>query len=147
NVPPVARTMYIPDHPEWVFVEFDFSGADAMVVAYVSGDPHMIRVFESGQDYHSVNAAMIYNLEVPNKDFITKGDVPKELRQSSKAISHGANYGRGYKAIALQLGISESEGRLRFNNYFATYPGIPRWHDSIYHQLQTTGTLITPFGR
>ncbi len=102
---PEARAMFIPDYPDHEFAGCDLSGADAMVVAYVSEDPNMIHVFESGQDYHAVNTALIYGIDVPNPDFIVKSDVPKNKRQSSKAVSHGANYGRGYKAIALDLGI------------------------------------------
>jgi DNA polymerase-1 len=141
------RAMFIPDHPDWMFTEADLAGADARIVAYISGDPNLIRVFETGADYHSTNTAMLYDIAVPNPDHIEKYDVPQDIRKQSKPISHGANYGRSYRSIALELRISETEAKQKMNRYFDLYPGIVAWHRDVRNELRRTGTLVTPFGR
>lgn len=143
-----VREMFIPSHDDWLLTEADLSGADARVVAYESEDPGLILLFESGADYHSTNTFMIFDeVEVPNPEHIEKYDVPQDLRKKSKSISHGANYGRSYKSIALELGIGETEAKERLNKYHNTYPGIEQWHRRIQRQLRETATLETPLGR
>ena len=149
NIPhgPV-REMFVPTHEDWVFTEADLSGADAMVVAYESEDPGLINLFEQGADYHATNTFMIFDeCEVPNPEHIEKYDVDQNLRKKSKSISHGANYGRSYKSIALELQTGEKRAKELLQTYKNSYPGIEQWHRRIERQLREEGTLETPLGR
>ncbi len=142
-----VRSMYVPSHSDWIFTEADYSGADALVLAYVCGDPGMIALFESDADYHATNTYLFFECPVPNPSFIRKEDVPEDLRFQSKAISHGSNYGRGYKAIALELRKSETEIMEKQKIYFNRYPGIKQYHREIQRILKTTATIETSMGR
>lgn len=144
-----VRSMFVPSHEDWVMTEGDYSGADAMVVAYLSEDPGLIELFnDPEQDYHANNTYLFFDeCEVENPDKIGKYDVAPKLRQKSKAISHGSNYGRSARAISLDLGEPVKVTERKQNKYFNTYPGIKMWHRRVKRKLKEDGILETPFGR
>ena len=79
NVTGKARSMYTPD-PGCTFLAADLSQAEARVVAYLSEDTNMIKVFNSDGDVHTMNAATIFQIPIE--------DVTKQMRQDGKRITH-----------------------------------------------------------
>ncbi len=139
NIPdgPV-KTLFIPDDGK-TFINADLSQAEARVVAYVSGDQRLIRVFHEGGDIHKRNAANIFNVSV---DAVTDNQ-----RQLAKRVVHASNYGMGPITFSKQCGISAAEAKRLLNQYFATYPGIARWQLETAAKVKREKRLTTPMGR
>lgn len=115
-----VKTTYIADEGFELF-EADYSQAEDRGVAFSSGDPTLLNIFESGVDSHSYKAAMFFGIPYetiyrePTQEFIhgeTGEFVPavpgkvllKPIRQLGKRINHGANYNMGEQVLLETMG-------------------------------------------
>ena len=139
NVPPgIARDVVVAD-PGCVFVQADLSQAEARVVAYLAREQRLIDVFNQGGDIHRRNAAAIFK--------VPEAAVTIPQRSLAKKIVHASNYGMGIQKFARETGLPIAEAKRLREQYFATYPGIKRWHLSTEDTLLRTRILTTPYGR
>ena len=138
NIPPICRQVFVADD-EKVLIEADLSQAEARVVAYLSGEERLIRLFEKGGDIHRQNAAWIFSKPLE--------EVSKKERSLAKRLVHASNYGIGARAFAIHAGISQNEAKALLQRYFDTFPKIKEWQLRIQTELRKTRTLTTPFGR
>jgi DNA polymerase I-like protein with 3'-5' exonuclease and polymerase domains len=87
------------------FGEADYSQAEDRGVAFSSGDPALLDIFERGVDSHSFKAAMFFGIpyeeiyDVVNHKVLNKG-----IRQLGKRINHGANYNMGAQVLLETMG-------------------------------------------
>lgn len=123
----------------YTLINADLSQAEARVVAYLSSEERLIRIFESGGDIHRKNAALVFNK--------LEGQVTDEERQLAKGVVHASNYGMGARTFATMAGVTEGRAKQLLNQYFAAYPRIKYWQTQIQDTLRRTRTLTTPFGR
>ena len=159
-----------------ILIEFDKSGAEWVIVAYLSGDARMLEVVESGRSPHPVTAKLISGVPEPLiiaesklvglhtdpeiiKDIrqtslpeLYTGDyfLPRHmsLRQMGKKSNHGLNYNMRYKRFALENEMDEGDAKTIVTKYREeAYMGIPIWHEAVRRQLQKDRTLINCFGR
>lgn len=158
-----------------ILLEFDKSGAEWVIVAYLSGDARMIDVAESGKSPHIVTGALLTGLseelvyrehklvdKATNADEVTRLRAPimeelskniflprtMSIRQAGKKSNHGLNYRETYKMFALINEIEEREAKPMCEAYSTTiYPGVGRWWEAIDQQLRQTRTFTNCFGR
>lgn len=159
-----------------ILMEFDKSGAEWVVVAYLSGDARMLDVVESGKDPHLVTGSLISSVPedlVAHEDkLVGKNTDPDEInrrrlpigealegtaqflprsmsiRQAGKKSNHGLNYNMRYKRFALENEIEEAEAKLMVSQYReVAYPGVPQWHKSIEAEMRRDRTMTNCFGR
>lgn len=90
---------FVRARPNHFFWEIDFSGADAVYVAYESEEPAMIEVFEKSLDSHAMTAKTLFHQWTYEQLVAGKKagdpaviDPITGVRQIGKKISHGANY-------------------------------------------------------
>lgn len=158
-----------------LLLEFDKSGAEWVVVAYLSGDARMIDVVESGKSPHVVTGAIMSRApeELVKKEdkIIEKNTDPDvisalrrqhmpelfdmnlflprtmSIRQCGKKSNHGLNYDEQYRTFALTNEIEEWEAKIIVAKYREeVYPGIPLWHEAIRDELKDGRTLIDLLG-
>lgn len=79
-------------------VEFDYSNADARVVAAYSGDKEYLKRFEPGIDAHELTGRMVWGDVVYDSD-------PATYRQQAKMCTHAYSYGARPKTLARQTGL------------------------------------------
>jgi len=158
-----------------IFIELDKTGAEWVVVAYLSGDAQMLKVVESGESPHPMTGHLISGVPIPviekEDRLIGHRTDPEELedirggiaelqgnnyflprtmsiRQAGKKSNHGLNYGMGYRRFALENEVEEREAKAIVSMYREeAYPGIPVWWHTIREQLSKDRTLINCFGR
>ena len=70
-----------------------------------------------------------------------------DLRRSAKAINFGLIYGMSSFGLAKQLGLSRSEAQSYIDLYFARYPGVKNYMDTIRELAREQGYVETLFGR
>ena len=139
NQPKLCRAYMVPSSPEKILVNVDLKQADARVVAYESGDPALIALFQSGEDYHKANAKNIFG--VASIDAVTGGQ-----RQRAKTGGHAVNYGAQGSRLAEAMEISLSEATLFRSLYLQTYPYISQWHRRVKNGLLKNRTIISALG-
>lgn len=135
--------MFIPD-PEFIMIEADLSGADALVVAREAADKELENDIISGVDLHSKNATELFGSEFTRLE--KDSPLRYQLRQQTKQGVHATNYGALARTLALILGWPVSRAEAFQRNWFSRHPGIYEWHRKIERQLSKDRTIHNAFG-
>jgi DNA polymerase-1 len=138
NIPKELRHLFIPNEGK-VFIELDLSQAETRIVAYLSQDPTMMAVFETGKDIHTYTASRIYHKP--------EAEVSKEERYKAKCSNHGFDYGMGPIVFARQHSLTGAEAAFLMSEHFKTFPMVKVWQSEIRRQLWATRVVSTPLGR
>lgn len=173
NLPQEFKKFLVADEG-CVFWEVDKRQAEWVIVAYLTGDPNMIRVIEDEKDTHIHTASLMFDcppeiLELESKlvGSNTDQDTVRELRmgnpdianyvsklprtmsgrQCGKKSNHGLNYDEGFVQFALLNEIEQSESKRIVEAYHQIYPGIRIWYESIKKQLHKDRSLTNCFAR
>jgi DNA polymerase-1 len=137
------REAFVPreadEHGEWVLLAADYSQVELRIMAHLSGDPAMVEAFEHGRDIHASTAAMVFGVEPE--------EVDRELRGRAKAINFGLLYGMGPARLARETGLTVVEAREFIERYFASFPTVREWIDSLLAAARETGWVETLMGR
>ncbi len=120
-------------------VACDYSQIELRIMAHLSEDPGLVAAFEGGQDIHRATAAEVFGVPLEQID-------PNQ-RRAAKAINFGLMYGMGAFGLARQLGISRGDASDYMALYFARYPGVQRYMESVRQQAREHGYVETVFGR
>jgi DNA polymerase-1 len=120
-------------------VACDYSQIELRIMAHLSEDPGLLAAFEGGQDIHRATAAEVFDVPLEQVD-------PGQ-RRAAKAINFGLMYGMGAFGLARQLGISRGEAQDYIALYFARYPGVQRYMETVRQQARDKGYVETVFGR
>ena len=144
NIPKEARTCFVPD-PGYVMFYSDQQGAEARVVAYLSGDENYIAAVEGG-DSHTMVASMVFGFP-PDRELAEREYYRGySYRDITKKGAHGSNYYGKPFTLAQQMKVETAVAEAFQNQYFRRFPGISDWHVWVAKQLQTKGYLVSPFG-
>ncbi|MSR60852.1 MAG: DNA polymerase I [Planctomycetes bacterium] len=137
------RAAFVPRlsdaHGEWLLVSADYSQIELRVMAHLSGDEHMRRTFERGEDVHAATAARVFGI-MPEL-------VTREMRDKAKVINFGLLYGMGPQRVARETGMPLAEAKTFVERYFASFPTIRAWMDNLLEQARRTGYVETLLGR
>ncbi len=137
------RKAFVPrasdESGDWVLLAADYSQIELRVMAHLTGDEHMCRAFEEGQDIHAATAMRIFGVE---RDAITR-----EMRSQAKVINFGLLYGMGPQRLARETGFSVPEAREFIERYFSSFPTVRRWIDDLLAKARQTGYVETLLGR
>jgi DNA polymerase-1 len=117
----------------------DYSQIEMRIMAHLSGDELLIEAFRSGQDFHSITAARVFN--VPAED------VTLEMRAKIKAMNYGLAYGLSAFGLSGQLGIEPGEARGLMDEYFQTFGGIRDYLEGVVDEARKSGFTETIKGR
>ena len=107
------RRMFIADDG-FRMASIDFSGVELKVLAALSQDPVMLKVFKDGGDLHQTTA-----------------DSTGVSRKIAKTVNFGKVYGAGPNTLARQSGISVEEAQKVCDLFDSTYKGVTNFS----HQL------------
>ena len=125
--------------PGMKLIAADYSQIELRVLAHLSGDEHLIRVFREGRDIHTQTAAWMFGLE-PER-------VSSEQRRAAKTINFGVLYGMSAHRLSRELSIPYAEAEGFIERYFASYPGVRAWIERTLADARQRGYVETLFGR
>ncbi len=135
----LIRRAFVPA-PGNVFLVGDYSQIELRILAHMSGDAGLLEAFvDEDRDIHTATAASVFGLD--------DGEVTPELRRRAKAINFGLLYGMEAFGLADRLGISRDEARGHMDAYFATFPSVKAFMESIVEDAKARGYTETMFGR
>lgn len=110
----------------FIFGDWDESQLEYRVLAHYSRDPALLEGFATNEDFHSVTAKAVYNLECAVKDVKAKHPA---LRSKAKNGNFCLNYGGGAAKLAFMSRISLNEAKEFIELRKANLPGIYDWWD------------------
>ncbi|MDD5276247.1 MAG: DNA polymerase I [Methylovulum sp.] len=120
-------------------VAADYSQIELRIMAHLSADSGLLKAFSAGEDVHRATAAEVFG--------VAPDQVTNDLRRSAKAINFGLIYGMSSFGLAQQLGLSRGQAQAYIDLYFARYPGVKNYMDTIREQAREQGYVETLFGR
>ena len=148
NIPKEARKMYRAPKG-WKIVQADYSQAEAVVVAHLTGDHKLIKMFndsfglskteKSRYDIHKMTYALMADIAI--------SDVNKDQRDAGKTVRHAVSYSAGPQVLANRLGVQLSAARKLIELYHRVNPTLRMWYTSIQQELKRTKMLVNLFGR
>lgn len=122
-----------------VFLAVDYSQIELRLLAHLSGDEHLVRAFNEGEDFHAETAARVFGLPV--------SEVTPDLRSRAKAVNFGIVYGQQAYGLSQSLHISMAEARDMIDRYYEAYPGVRTFLDNVVARAKQTGYAETMYGR
>ena len=123
----------------YLLVSFDYSQIELRIAALMSQDSYFINSFKEGKDIHSAVAMKVFNVK--------ENEVTPEMRRRAKVINFGILYGMGVNALRSNLGTDRKEAQIFYDNYFAQFPTIASYLESIKNFAKENGYTKTLFGR
>lgn len=122
-----------------VFLAVDYSQIELRLLAHLSGDEHLVRAFNEGEDFHAETAARVFGVPV--------SEVTPDLRSRAKAVNFGIVYGQQAYGLSQSLHISMAEARDMIDRYYEAYPGVRTFLDNVVARAKRTGYAETMYGR
>jgi len=136
--PGAVEKEYFIARPGYKLVEFDYSNADARVVAAYSGDAAYITRFDPGVDAHELTGRLVFG-EKYDED-------PKHYRQVAKMLTHAYSYGARPKTLTYQSGIDIEITTMFCRVMDETYKDVVGWQRKSAEQGES-GWITNDWGR
>lgn len=123
----------------YVLVDADYSQIELRVLAHIAQEKKMIEGFHGSMDIHTKTASEVFSVPVE--------EVTKELRSAAKAVNFGIVYGISDFGLSNNLNITKKQAQEYIDLYFARYPGIKTYMDTVVKEVEELGYSTTLCGR
>jgi len=121
------------------FLAADYSQIELRILAHMSGDKTLTKVFIDDQDIHTQTAAQLFDV-APDK-------VTRQQRQIGKRINFSIIYGLTPYGLARELNIKPGEAKEYIDKYFQQYAGVAKWMEKAVQEAQKQGYAQSLWGR
>jgi len=132
------RKAFVPTAGHELLVA-DYNQIELRVIAHLADDPGLVGAFESGQDIHNTTASSVFG--------VASDEVTVEMRSKAKMVSYGLAYGMEAYGLGQRLAIPTEEAAEILDAYFAAFPNVKSFMDSVVAETKERGYTETMFGR
>jgi len=122
-----------------LFAGADYSQIELRVLAHLSGDEALSRIFQRGEDIHTATASEVFG--------VAPAFVTPDMRRQAKAVNFGILYGMGPFGLARELGVPQKEARAFIERYFARFPGVRAYVEAVTEEVLRREEVSTLLGR
>ncbi len=134
----LVRSAFVPEEGH-LFLSVDYSQVELRILAHLSKDPVLIKAFNDGDDIHAKTASALLH--------VAPEELSKQQRNIGKRINFSILYGLTPYGLSKDLDISLKDAKAYIDRYFATYPQVREWMDTVIEKTKKTGYTETVFGR
>ncbi len=117
-------------------VSIDYSQIELRLLAHFSQDAALLDAFNNNVDIHMATAIKLFG-----------EDEARAKRSFAKSVNFGLLYGMGPKKLSEELNISTQEAKEIIANYFASFPTVKNFLESIQERVKIDGYVETILGR
>ena len=131
-------------------VAMDLTTAEVYCAAVLANDKALMEVFQSGGNFHSNIAKLVFNLDCDVDDV---AEYYATERQMAKAVTFGIMYGAGPKKISEQVTkdsgtyFSTSQAKEVIEDYFKQFHRLKKWLDDSKKIIEKQAYIYSFFGR
>ncbi len=122
-----------------VLLSCDYAQIDLRAAAILSGDKHLVEIFENNIDVHTGTAARVFGVK--------EEDVTPDMRRKAKAINFGILYGMGVTALKEGMGVERKEAQEFYDQYKATFVRLMEYLEEVKAYAWKYGYTVTLLGR
>lgn len=127
-------------YPPQTVIHLDYGGFELRILAALSKDPELSKIFNDELDIHSVVAEAVFKTKVSKTE-------NSHLREHAKLINFGIIYGMSEQALAKQLKISLSEAENLLRNYFKRFSRVHAYLKYLEESARKFGYAKTVLNR
>jgi DNA polymerase-1 len=124
---------------ECLFVGADYSQIELRVMAHLSGDFALIDAFRKGEDVHRTTGSVVFK--------VAPELVTNDMRRQAKVFNFGLMYGMGAFGLAQAAEIGQKEAGEFIAAYFAKFPKVAEFMESMKVSAREKGFVETELGR
>ncbi len=135
----LIRRAFVAKDAKHSILSADYSQVELRLMAALSGDPAMIEAFRNGHDIHAETAAKLYD--------IPREAVTADMRRAAKTVNFGIIYGISAFGLSQRLDCSRTEAAALIDSYFAQFPKVKDYMDSLVSDAREKGYAETLCGR
>ncbi|WP_375709566.1 DNA polymerase I [Geobacillus subterraneus] len=129
------RQAFVPSEPGWLIFAADYSQIELRVLAHIADDDNLIEAFRRDLDIHTKTAMDIFH--------VSEEEVTATMRRQAKAVNFGIVYGISDYGLAQNLNITRKEAAEFIERYFASFPGVKRYMETIVQEAKQKGYVTT----
>lgn len=117
-----------------ILVLSDYAGVEMRIMAELSGDEELIRIFNAGIDVHKATAATMLDKAIET--------ITKDEKQQAKPVNFGIIYGLmpnklvSYARAGYGVTLTEREARQYHKKFLDKYEGVARWQKRVLRDGQ-----------
>ena len=116
-------------------VHADKKQAEMVALCQYTRDEKMREIFLSGESIHDGICMALFN------------EITKGLKQRSKAVTFGYQFGASVKVMARKAGVSTAEGYALKARYKRIFPSLDAWRAVLEEMVRARGYVETMHGR
>jgi DNA polymerase-1 len=125
--------------PGCILLCADYSQIEPRILAHLSRDERLVKVFERGEDIHMATAVEIFKLPADQ--------ISRDMRRVAKTVVFGILYGISPFGLSSTLGTSQQEAKQYIDAYFDRYTGVKAFIDRTIEEGKQRGYVTTILGR
>jgi DNA polymerase-1 len=125
--------------PGHALVCADYSQIEPRILAHLSQDPTLLKVFERGEDIHMATAVEIFKLPA--------GQITREMRRAAKSVVFGIVYGISPFGLSQNIGVSQAEAKQYIETFFERFAAVRALMDRNIAEGKQKGYTTTILGR
>ncbi|XP_034757074.1 DNA polymerase nu isoform X2 [Etheostoma cragini] len=133
------RAMFIPQEG-WTFLAADFCQVELRLLAHLSSDPELLRIFTNPQ-------ADVFTMLASQWKGVSEGEVTSEDREHAKRIVYSVVYGAGRERLSGILGVSTEQASRFQDSFLQTYREVHAFIQRTIQQCHKQGYVLSIMGR
>lgn len=122
--------------PGFAHIHADKKQAEMVALAHYTGDPKLIEIFLRGESIHDGICKLMFG-----------GEISKGLKQKSKSVTFGYQYGAGLPALAKKFNGDIEEATKMRAKLETTFVYLPQWKRDLEREISLRGYVTTLHGR
>jgi len=122
-----------------VLLSLDYSQIELRIAASLSGDPEMMKIFNSGGDFHTATASKIFGVK--------ESEVTPNQRRDAKTINFSILYGVSAFGLSERSDMQRAEAAEYIKKYYEVFKTLKNYIDGIINKAHKDGFVKNPLGR
>lgn len=134
-----VRKAFVADKG-YKLVSIDYSQMELRIIAHLSQDENMMKVFTNNEDIHTNTAAAIFD--------VLPAEVTDDMRRDAKTINFGILYGLSSFGLASRIGaVSRTNAKEFIDKYFEEYSGVQMFLENVKADVNENAFVKNELGR
>ncbi|XP_041636065.1 DNA polymerase nu [Cheilinus undulatus] len=133
------RAMFVPQDG-WTFLSADFCQVELRLLAHLSCDPELLRIFINPQ-------ADVFTMLASQWKGVSEGEVTSVDREHAKRIVYSVVYGAGRERLSGILSVSAEQASKFQDSFLQTYREVQTFIQRTIQQCHKQGYVLSIMGR